>query len=564
LKKPVRSVVRRVYRCHTFGEGMKEFVVGVDVGTESVRAGVFDASGRMLGIGGSPLQLWRPQEDFIEQSSVQIWQATCAAVREALKSSGISRGSIKSISFDATCSLVAIGKDGRPVTISPSGDDERNVILWADHRAIEQAKRINESHHRVLKYVGGRLSPEQEPPKLLWIKENLPQTWRRAGKFFDLADFLSWRATGQDLRSVCTFVCKWCYLAHRNSWDRSFYRKISFGDLFEGQRLGEVVAEVGSFAGKMTAQAASEMGLTTDVTVAIGIIDAHAGGLGCLGAAVSKEKNWHQVFQKTIALIDGTSSCLMAVSAQPRFIKGIWGPYLSAMVPGMWLNKGGQSATGALIDFTIKSHHLGTTFLDAAQKQNTTVYALLNKIVAQEKKIGGFAIIKDLHVLPYHHGNRSPLADPRARGTVNGLTLDSSKLSLAKLYYATIQSIAYGTRHIIEAMNAHGYEINHIVVCGGGTKNPLWLKENADITGCEIPIPREPEAVLLGTAMLAAVGAGIYRSVAEAMKMMSKVGRVMKPENSTREFHDAKYAIFKEMYKEQLKRRKAMERFRVA
>jgi FGGY-family pentulose kinase len=187
------------------------FYLGIDVGTGSARAGIFDASGTMRGMGVEPIQIWRPQEDFVEQSSDDIWQACGRAVRAALAEAELEGRQIRGIGFDATCSLVALGAGDAPLTVSPSGDDRQNVIVWMDHRAVDQAARITATQHEVLRYVGGIISPEMEPPKLLWLKEHMPDTWKRAARFFDLPDFLSYRATGIDTRSMCTTVCKWTY-----------------------------------------------------------------------------------------------------------------------------------------------------------------------------------------------------------------------------------------------------------------------------------------------------------------------------------------------------------------
>ena len=194
-------------------------VIGVDVGTGSVRAGVFDLYGTMLGTASSPILEFNPKPDFYEQSSENIWAETGKVVRQAIAESGLSPNAIIGISFDATCSLVVLNAAGQPLTVSETGETERNIIVWRDHRAIDQVNRINAGGYDVLQYVGGTMSPEQEPPKLLWIKENLPETWQKAGKFFDLADFMVYKATGADRRSLCTNVCKWTYLGHESRWD---------------------------------------------------------------------------------------------------------------------------------------------------------------------------------------------------------------------------------------------------------------------------------------------------------------------------------------------------------
>jgi len=527
----------------------REFVVGVDVGTLSTRAGIFNLKGDQIGSASRPIAIFHPQPDFVEQSSEDLWENTGLAIREALKQARVQPGRIVGISFDATCSLVCLDRKLNPLTISPTGDPSRNIVVWMDHRAIKQADFINQTNHRVLAYVGGKISPEQQPPKLKWIKENLPQTWAGAGKFMDLADFMVFRATGSDQRSLCTNVCKWTYLGHagkRGSWDQTFFEKIGLPDLFDGGRIPASARPSGSLAGPLRNQSARELGLRPGTAVGVGIIDAHAGGIGLLGDCAKSASKDKTVWDKTLALIGGTSSCHMAVSFEPRFIRGVWGPYFGAMIPGMWLNEGGQSATGSLIDYVIRNNSNAAEIETLAKKSGVDIYHYLNREI---EKYSLPHLTRDIHVLPYHHGNRSPRADAHARGMVVGLTLNQSIQEVAKQYYATIQAIAYGTRHIIEAMNEKGYAISEMYMCGGHTKNDLFVQEHADVTGCRIFLPKEKEAVLLGTAILAAVASGRFRTVKEAMKAMSQIGGVISPNKTSRRYHDGKYRIFKKMYK---------------
>jgi FGGY-family pentulose kinase len=319
------------------------------------------------------------------------------------------------------------------------------------------------------------------------------------------------------------------------------------------------VAPVGSRAGLLTPEAVAHLGLGRSAVVGVGIIDAHAGGIGSLGMHAAEAEDPLEQVNETLALIGGTSSCHMAVAEEPRFIPGVWGPYFGAMIPGMWLNEGGQSATGALIDHVISDHAAYPELLGAAERSGRSTYEILNDEVQKLRgEAPGQEPTADLHVLPYHHGNRSPRADSRARGMVSGLTLDASLRSLAQLYYATIQAIAYGTRHIIEEMDCHGYDIRRIHACGGGTKNPLWLQEHADVTGCDLYVARDTEAVLLGSAILAAVAAGAYLSVLQAMRAMSPRAEVIRPNGARRAFHEAKYRVFKRMYEHQQEYRQTM------
>jgi len=549
--------------------------LGVDVGTGSVRAGLFDGAGELTSMAAHDIRIWRPDVDFVEQSSDDIWSACCEAVHAAMGLAGAGPERVRGIGFDATCSLVVLDEMDSPVTVSPTGRDEQNVIVWMDHRAIPQARQVNKTKHEVLKYVGGTISPEMESPKLMWLKEHLPLSWRRAAHFFDLPDFLTYRATGDATRSLCSTVCKWTYQGHEPAgaegsvgrWDESYWRAIDLPELVEEQyrRIGSRVRPMGEALGQgLTDRAARELGLEPRTPVSVSIIDAHAGGLGLLGAGLGtgeEQAPGAEALRGRLALIGGTSSCHMAVSSEPCFVPGVWGPYFSAMVPDLWLNEGGQSATGSLVDHVVFGHAASGEVEREAARSNKTAYDVLNERLEELAAGRSFRaqLTSELHVLPYHHGNRSPRADPTLRGIVAGLTLSQTVDDLALLYYATIQAIAYGTRHIIEALAEQGYRVEQIHMCGGGTKNPVFLQEHADITGCPVVLSGEPEAVLLGSAILGAVAAKDFPAIPAAMASLSRVGSRIEPAGEgVAAFHDAKYQVFQRMYRDQLAYRKLM------
>lgn len=543
---------------------MEQYVVGVDVGTGSARAGVFTLTGERLGMATQAIKMWRPKPEYAEQSSNDIWEAVGFAIREAVQESGVASEAIIGIGFDATCSLVALDGDNNPVTVSPDGDPAQNIIVWMDHRATQEADEINAGNYEALRYVGGKFSPEMEPPKLLWIKKHLPDTWANTAKFLDLADFLTYQATGQDVRSLCTNVCKWGYRGQENRWDTTFYDAIGIGDVLTRGQVGTDIRPLGERIGTLTTDAAAHFGLTTNCVVGVGIIDAHAGGLGLMGAAwEGKDDSDPAVLETVIALIGGTSNCHMAASREPKFIDGVWGPYFGAMVPGRWLTEGGQSAAGQLIDHIIEDSSAFADLAYVAEERGTTIYTILNQCVEQQRIDNGLAhvayLTRHLHVLDYHLGNRSPHADPHAKGVVDGLPLDISSDFDARLYLATIQAIAYGTREIIETLNQQGFSISRILATGGGTKNALWLQEHADVTGLPVVLGRETESVLLGAAILGAKASGAFPSVTEAMRVMGKSGTTIEPNLAVRAYHDAKYTVYKSLYAMQLQNRAVME-----
>ncbi len=530
---------------------MQQAFIGVDVGTTSARAGLFDSAGTLLATARRPIALWREAGDIAEQSTEDIWQACAGAVRDALAEASLSPALVKGIGFDATSSLAVVDPAGQPLSVSPSGDPKRNIIVWMDHRAIAQARRITETHDPVLRHVGGILSPEMETPKLLWLKENLPATYRAAGHFLDLADYLSYRATGSTTRSSCTVTCKWTYLAHERRWSPSYFERIGLGDLLaaDGARIGGAVVEPGTALGAgLTPDAARALGLLPGTPVGASLIDAHAGGVGTLGGQ-GADGAPVEVLDR-IAYVMGTSACIMATTATPCFVPGVWGPYFSAMVPGLWLNEGGQSATGAAIDHLVLSHPAYPELAAAAKAAVVSPLDLLERGAVERFGSTGEAALlaRDLHVLPEFLGNRSPFAEPEAKALVAGLGLDSDLASLQRLFVAGLCGIGYGLADVVDALRAQGVPCRTIVASGGASRSALVRQIMADATGISVVLPATEEPVVLGAAMLGAVAAGAFPSLGAAMTAMSRLGpsTPAAPPALTR-FHGAKREVHRKM-----------------
>ncbi|GAB1288643.1 FGGY carbohydrate kinase domain-containing protein [Apodemus speciosus] len=512
------------------------YYVGIDVGTGSVRAALVDQRGVLLAFAEQPIKKWEPQFNHHEQSSEDIWAACCLVTKEVVQ--GIDAHRIRGLGFDATCSLVVLDKEFHPLPVNhegggvrdlvaywsgyaeQSGDSSRNIIMWLDHRAVSQVHRINETKHSVLQYVGGVMSVEMQAPKLLWLKENLRE--------------ICWDKHG----SLCSLVCKWTYSAEKG-WDDSFWKMIGLEDLIDDNysKIEEILRCLleASLGIGLLPEAARELGLPSGIAVAASLIDAHAGGLGVIGADVRGHGLTceGQPVTSRLAVICGTSSCHMGISKDPIFVPGVWGPYFSAMVPGFWLNEGGQSVTGKLIDHMVQGHPAFPELQAKATSRCQSIYAYLNSHLDLIKKAQpvGFLTV-DLHVWPDFHGNRSPLADLTLKGMVSGLTLSHDLDDLAILYLATVQAIAFGTRFIIETMEAAGHSLRTLFLCGGLSKNPLFVQMHADITGMPV-----------GTSLLC-------RQL-EAMARMSKVGKVVFPEHADKAYYDKKYQVFLRMVEHQ-------------
>jgi D-ribulokinase len=527
---------------------LQNLFLGIDVGTGSARAGLFDLAGTLLASAKADITLFRDEADFAEQSGNEIWRAICTCVRRTIAEANVPASAVAGIGFDATCSLVVVGPNGEPLPVGDPSLPERNIIVWMDHRANEQAKRINATGHAVLRYVGNRISPEMETPKLLWLKENRPGVFAQAAHFFDLTDYLTWRSTGSLDRSICTVTCKWTYLGHERLWDESYFRQIGLEELAnEGfARIGTSVVDAGTAVGSgLTAKAAEDLGLIAGTPVAAGLIDAHAGGVGTVGAASDGANG---TVTSRLAYVFGTSACTMASTAEPAFVPGVWGPYFSAMVPGLWLNEAGQSAAGAAIDHLTSMHPATPEARLLAKEAGKGLTAwLADAALAVAPEASQAATLADgLHVVPEFFGNRAPFADPDARALIAGLDMDVSVAGLIRQYVAGICGLGYGLRQIIDAQLEAGVEVDTIVISGGAGQHPLVRQLMADTTNVKVASPKTDEPVLLGSAMLGAVAAGQYADLTHAMASMTEMGSLHIPAGGTLPaVHDKRYEAFK-------------------
>lgn len=501
--------------------------IGVDIGTGSARAALSRADGTLLYASSYEIRTWRSDTDHrvFEQSTSDIWGRICAAVKDCVKGaaeqSGVAESDLTSrvhgIGFDATCSLAVTDFKGESIAVTDGSGlgvvGERNVILWADHRAEKEAEEINATGSTVLDYVGGTMSLEMEIPKILWLKRHMkPELFERC-QFFDLPDYLTFRATGSTARSCCSLTCKCSYVSvipkpssdgtnGTGGWDDKFFHTIGLGELVE-RGYGQIGATNGVNAEKvltagipvgrgLAKKAAEDMGLLEGTPVGSGLIDAYAGWLGTVGARClvggGSELEAHPSVEESghrLAVVAGTSTCHIVQSKEGVFVEGIWGPYKNPVFPGWWMNEGGQSATGQLIEHMISTHPAKDALYKKAKEEGKNIYTVLHDTLERlrvEQKVASYTeLTKDLHIYPDFHGNRSPIADPRMRGSIIGLTLDRSSLSsLALLYHATLTAIALQTRSIVDTLNAKGHSIRRLYVSGSQAQNSILMQLLAD------------------------------------------------------------------------------------
>ena len=336
----------------------------------------------------------------------------------------------------------------------------------------------------------------------------------------------------------------------------------------------------GELVGTLSEKAAAEMGLNPGVAVGSGVIDAYAGWIGTVGAKVKLDEDTldmahakndvEQAFTR-LAAVAGTSTCHLAMSRDPVFVPGVWGPYRDVLLPEYWMAEGGQSATGELLKHVIETHPAFNEASSVAETSNTNIYDYLNEHLREmaERESAPHITWLGRHFFFYGDlfGNRSPIADPNMKGSVIGLSSDKSLDGLALYYYATLEFIALQTHQIVSTMNKSGHIISSIFMSGSQCQNGLLMQLVA--TACDMPvlIPKYVHAAVVhGAAMLGAKAAstdkdGNSEPLWDIMDRFSKPGKTVKPiaDKNVKKLLEAKYKVFLEQIEGQQRYRNEVD-----
>jgi FGGY-family pentulose kinase len=459
-------------------EKRKSYVIGIDAGTQGLRTGIIDSQGNIIAMHEKSYTTYFPEVGHAEQNPNDWWEALQITLGECLKDvSPEIKNNILACSICATSSTVlSVDREGTPLG---------KALLWMDSRAKKEAEAINRGQHEVLQYCGGEVSVEWMIPKVLWFKNNSPSIYEKTFKFVEQLDWLNYKLTGSWVSSICNTTCKWQYIEDRGGWNESYFQSIGLED-YKDKLVCEVL-KLGDLVGIIHKDLAKKLGLPKPIPIVQGGIDAH---IAMLGMGVVKPGK--------MALIMGTSFVHLVFSKLPVFQKGIWGPYNKAILPEYWLLEGGQITAGSIT----------TWFKDAFKIQEKNPYQMLAE-EASSIPVGS----EDVIVLDFFQGNRTPYKDPDAKGVIYGLNLKHTR---GHMYRAVLESIAYGTRNIIDNFQMLGNALDSLVVCGGVTKNKLWLQIIADITGKVIILNKNTEAGILGCGLVAGVGMKLFKDYEEA------------------------------------------------
>ncbi|MFE3175429.1 ribulokinase [Amycolatopsis sp. NPDC059090] len=438
------------------------------------------------------------------------------AVPAALAEAGTDPRDVIGLGTDFTaCTMIPTTEDGTPLSELPefTGNPHAYVKLWRHHAAQPQADRINatarERGEPWLPRYGGLISSEWEFAKALQMFEEAPEVYRAMRHWVEAADWIVWQLTGTYVRNACTAGYKGIYQDGRYP-DREFLESLAPGfESFVDDKLDHPIGQLGSLAGKLSAQAAAWTGLPSGIAVAVGNVDAHV----TAPAAQAVEPG-------QMVAIMGTSTCHVMSGADLREVPGMCGVVDGGIVPGLWGYEAGQSGVGDIfgwfVEHCVPASYSDTTYSDTAQTEG--LHEFLTRLAAQQE-IGEHGLV----ALDWHSGNRSVLVDHELSGVLVGQTLSTRP---EHVYRALLEATAFGTRKIIETFETAGVPVTELIIAGGLTKNPLLMQIYADVTGLPLSLIGSAQGPALGSAIHAAVAAGAYPDVRAAAAAMGSVQRM--------------------------------------
>jgi L-ribulokinase len=523
--------------------------IGIDFGTESGRAVLVDvATGAELATavhayanGVIDRRLPAPDEDVVLgadwalQDPADYVATVRATVPEVLAATGVAAEDVVGIGIDFTsCTMLPTTADGTPLCQLPELRREPHawVKLWKHHAAQPEADRINalaeDRGEAWLPRYGGRISSEWFIAKSLQILDEAPAVYRAADRLIEAADWIVWQLTGTETRNACTAGYKALWSKRDGFPDAAF-----FGGLDPGlasivdDKLSRDIDPQGAMAGGLTDAFAAWTGLRPGTPVAVANVDAH---VSVPAVGVTRPG--------TLVAVMGTSTCHLALGDRLALAEGMCGVVEDGVVPGLFGYEAGQSAVGDIFGWFIRNG-VPPEVHEAARRDGTDVHHVLERDAA--------ALLpgeSGLLALDWWNGNRSILVDVDLSGLLIGATLATRP---ADIYRALLESTAFGTRRIVESLEAAGVAIDRIVACGGlPERNALLMQLSADITGREVDVAASAQAPAVGSAMYGAVAAGAARgghdSIEAAVAAMARPhARTYRPDRAAAATYDRLY-----------------------
>lgn len=474
-------------------------VLGIDLGTGGVRAGLYSQAGVLLAAREESVATAHRRPGWAEQSPVEVlaalYRATGVVAADRPPPAALCVAS-------AAVSALAVGEDDVPVGSS---------LLWMDTRAAVEAAEITRTRHPVLRYTGGQVSPEWMLPKALWLARHDPSRYAAARRIVDVHDWVMFQLTGEWSLARATIAAEWSYDPLAGGWPADLLSRLGVPGLADGWNVPRL--RPGAVAGRLTAQAAESTGLPVGVPVVQGLMDSYAAALAA------------DVYQAgRVAVSIGTSSSYLGLSRQLAPDPRLLGPVPEALGPGTIVQQGGQTSAAAAAEWFSRQLAPGVPFavLDA-------------EAAAIEPGADG------LWAVDTWQGCRTPYRNPAARGMWGGLTLAHTR---AHLFRATLESVAFGGRVVLETLEEAGVEGRELVVTGGAARSSLWMQIHADVLGRPLLRLTAGQPVTLGAAMCGAFGAGCYPDLPAAAAAMSATSQGWLPDAERHHAYQPLYASY--------------------
>lgn len=483
------------------------YSIGLDYGTESCRAALLELqTAQIIAVVEQPyehgtitekLANKKIKNNLVLQNPNDYLLCMKNLIATLLEQQQLGPTSIKAIGIDFTsCTVLPVDEAFNPICnqLKFKFQPQAYAKLWKSHSAFKEATHITNvlANHPYLKKYGGVISSEWLLPKLLELKNDAPAVFEECVYFMEAGDWLVSKLTNQLVRSRCQAGFKGLWQKEDGYIKPAILRLIdgSFSNIYETKLAGKTML-AGEFAGSLTSEMAIELGLHTDVSVGVAIIDAHA---ALVGAGLSRSNE--------MLIVMGTSSCHMLLSDEERFIPGVSGVVEDGIFEGLFAYEAGQVAVGDIFSYFIREQ-LPAYYIEEAQQKNCSVFEILNQY-ASVQLAGAHGLV----ALDWHNGNRTPYVNPNLSAVMIGETLQTKPY---EKYRALIESTAFGTKLIEELFKKNGIAIDKIILAGGiPRKNPLLVQIYADVLQKPLVVLEEAQIPALGAAI---IGASAYEKI---------------------------------------------------
>ena len=498
-----------------------DLLLGLDIGSTSIKANIYDLKGRLVSGGSSPTILSHPDKDHPNWAiwdPDEIWSAVKDSISSALKNIDV-KEDVKAIS------VTGFGMDGVP--IDKKGKWLYPFISWHCPRTEKQSQDWSKKvgPEAIFSISGKQVMPIDTVYRILWIKENYPEILDKTYKWLLIEDFINYKLCGAIATDYSMASSTSLLDQKKRTWSSELVKKA----YFESSILPPVFPS-GTILGNVLPKISEETGLPETARVVLGGHDYHCGALA-VGAFVPE----------VVMDINGTWEMVLQSTDKPKLETKVFknGINVESHAAKDMYNIVAYSVSGAMYEWLNKTICFEERL--EAQKNNVSSWEIIKK-KAMNAPVGSNGVF----FAPYFFGAGSPFVDNRALGAFVGLTNDSNKGNFIR---SVVEGLNYQFRDMLEAFeDATDSSAEKIVAAGGATKNEFWMQNKADIAGKPIEVPAVEEATPLGAALISGIGIGIYKNEEEAYKETYRVGSVYEPDGKNKKLYDEYYQIFKRLY----------------